>query len=256
MSSRTRNYPEILRVVAAALRSTAPDSPDARTTALLRELFGTDMAGAGDVDLRGTASRRWADIPVPIDLNPYSFHKVATEHPFSRAYRRAGTTIPLRLSDVVSHCEDLSWGEAALDFPLATPTMAIPLAVTTRHICIVAMLRRGRDFSAQELRLAQELQPVLSGVYALRWQAAARPGSRSDPFTDPDTDISLTARELAVLDLMTDGLIAVAIARQLGISARTVGKHIENIYRKLGTHDRTSAVLRAQALGFLPPYIR
>jgi DNA-binding NarL/FixJ family response regulator len=54
-----------------------------------------------------------------------------------------------------------------------------------------------------------------------------------------------------VLNLMANGLIAEAIARQIGISPRTVSKHIENIYRKLGTHDRTSAVLRGQDLGFL-----
>ena len=63
---------------------------------------------------------------------------------------------------------------------------------------------------------------------------------------------ALTSRERAVLDLMADGLIAAAIARQLGISPRTVSKHIESIYRKLGTHDRTSAVLRGQAMGYLP----
>jgi DNA-binding CsgD family transcriptional regulator len=56
-----------------------------------------------------------------------------------------------------------------------------------------------------------------------------------------------------VLDLTGNGLIAAAIARQLGISPRTVNKHIENIYRKLGTHDRTSAVLRGQDLGIMHP---
>ncbi len=35
------------------------------------------------------------------------------------------------------------------------------------------------------------------------------------------------------------------------ISPRTVNKHIENIYRKLGTHDRITTVLRGQAMGFL-----
>lgn len=66
-------------------------------------------------------------------------------------------------------------------------------------------------------------------------------------------DVVLTARETAVLGLMADGLIAVAIARQLGISPRTVGKHVENIYRKFGTQDRASAVLRAHSLGLLQP---
>jgi DNA-binding NarL/FixJ family response regulator len=50
---------------------------------------------------------------------------------------------------------------------------------------------------------------------------------------------------------MADGLIAVAIARRLSISPRTVNKHIEHIYQKLGTHDRTTTALRAAALGFL-----
>jgi DNA-binding NarL/FixJ family response regulator len=70
-------------------------------------------------------------------------------------------------------------------------------------------------------------------------------GLRVDP-------VAVTDRELAVLGLMADGMIAAAIARRLGISPRTVSKHIENIYRKLGAHDRTTAVLRSQAMGFLP----
>jgi DNA-binding NarL/FixJ family response regulator len=69
--------------------------------------------------------------------------------------------------------------------------------------------------------------------------------------TCQDTGIKLTARELAVLDLMADGLIAAAIARRLGISPRTVNKHIEHVYEKLGTHDRTTTALRAGTLGFL-----
>jgi DNA-binding NarL/FixJ family response regulator len=45
-----------------------------------------------------------------------------------------------------------------------------------------------------------------------------------------------------VLNLMADGLIATAIGPRLGISQRTVSKHIENIYAKLGTHDRASQI--------------
>jgi DNA-binding NarL/FixJ family response regulator len=43
----------------------------------------------------------------------------------------------------------------------------------------------------------------------------------------------------------------VTIARRLGISPRTVEKHSEALRRKLGTADRTTSVLRAQALGIL-----
>jgi DNA-binding NarL/FixJ family response regulator len=40
------------------------------------------------------------------------------------------------------------------------------------------------------------------------------------------------------------GATDAAIAHELGISRRTVGKHLENAYAALGVHDRTSAALR------------
>ena len=83
---------------------------------------------------------------------------------------------------------------------------------------------------------------------SLATQQRAGTVPRSGRYTD---SVAVTDRELAVLGLMADGLIATAIARRLGISPRTVSKHIENIYRKLGAHDRTTAVLRGQTMGFL-----
>lgn len=56
---------------------------------------------------------------------------------------------------------------------------------------------------------------------------------------------SLTERELAVLKLLVDGLHNKQIARQLGISLRTVERHCDNIYDKLGVGSRTEAVVRA-----------
>lgn len=65
--------------------------------------------------------------------------------------------------------------------------------------------------------------------------------------------MSLTPRELTVLALLADALTAVQIGRQLGISTRTVNKHVENLFRKMGTSDRLAAVIQAQAAGILTP---
>jgi len=65
------------------------------------------------------------------------------------------------------------------------------------------------------------------------------------------TRTELTARELAVLRLLADGRPASAIGRRLGISERTVHKHLEHVYRKLDARDRLSAVLTAQHAGLL-----
>lgn len=65
--------------------------------------------------------------------------------------------------------------------------------------------------------------------------------------------MSLTPRELTVLALLADALTAGQIGRRLGISTRTVNKHVENMFRKLGTSDRLAAVMQARADGILGP---
>ena len=47
------------------------------------------------------------------------------------------------------------------------------------------------------------------------------------------------------------GRTADHIGREMGISARTVTKHLENAYRKLGATNRVTAVLLARRLGMI-----
>lgn len=61
----------------------------------------------------------------------------------------------------------------------------------------------------------------------------------------------LTQQETAVLVLLGEGRTARAIGRCLGISPRTVQKHLERTYRKLGVRDRLAAVLAARDSGLL-----
>jgi DNA-binding NarL/FixJ family response regulator len=70
--------------------------------------------------------------------------------------------------------------------------------------------------------------------------------------TDHDDVARLTDRELAVLCLLVEGCTAAAMAHRLGISVRTVQKHLEHMYRKLEVTDRLRAVLAAQQAGLLP----
>ncbi|QLQ17350.1 MAG: response regulator transcription factor [Micropruina sp.] len=61
----------------------------------------------------------------------------------------------------------------------------------------------------------------------------------------------MTERELEVLRLLAEGLLATSIASRLSLSPRTVHKHLGNIYRKLGVHDRLVAVSLARLHGML-----
>lgn len=62
---------------------------------------------------------------------------------------------------------------------------------------------------------------------------------------------SLTVREMEVLSLVADGHTAPAVARRLGISQRTVHKHLENVHRKLGVSSRAELVQTAFRRGLL-----
>lgn len=61
----------------------------------------------------------------------------------------------------------------------------------------------------------------------------------------PSVASKLTNREMEVLRLLAEGLEQDDIARQLFISRKTVGTHIENIMRKLGVRSRSQAVALA-----------
>jgi DNA-binding CsgD family transcriptional regulator len=65
------------------------------------------------------------------------------------------------------------------------------------------------------------------------------------PSIAPPRDLTLSDRERAVLDLVALGRTNTAIAHALGVSPRTVAKHLEHTYRKLGVSSRAAAVARS-----------
>ena len=59
----------------------------------------------------------------------------------------------------------------------------------------------------------------------------------------------LSARESSVLALVASGMANDQVARRLGISARTVNKHLEHVYTKVGARNRTEAAARWHRAG-------
>jgi len=68
---------------------------------------------------------------------------------------------------------------------------------------------------------------------------------------DGDTGPILTARELTVLELLSEGRTNREIAASLNISPSTAGVHVSNILRKLGAKRRVDAAGLAHAMGLL-----
>jgi DNA-binding NarL/FixJ family response regulator len=61
----------------------------------------------------------------------------------------------------------------------------------------------------------------------------------------------LTAREVEVLVLIARGATTHQVARQLAITPKTAGNHIERIYSKIGASSRSTATLFAMQHGML-----
>ena len=69
--------------------------------------------------------------------------------------------------------------------------------------------------------------------------------------SDPIRDAGLTDRELTMLKAVARGLSNKAISEELWVSEQTVKFHLNNVYRKLGVHNRTAAAGFAHERGLL-----
>jgi LuxR family maltose regulon positive regulatory protein len=97
--------------------------------------------------------------------------------------------------------------------------------------------------------LRSALTKAISPGYASRLLGAF--GSSAERLPAGALSEPLSERELEVLRLIASGMSNAEISRALFISLATVKKHINNIYRKLDTHSRTSALARARELNLL-----
>jgi DNA-binding CsgD family transcriptional regulator len=61
--------------------------------------------------------------------------------------------------------------------------------------------------------------------------------------------LGLTRREAEVMQIVARGKSNQEIAALMTLSVRTVQKHLENAYEKLGARSRTQAVLTAWSIG-------
>jgi DNA-binding NarL/FixJ family response regulator len=89
------------------------------------------------------------------------------------------------------------------------------------------------------------LAPSFSPAMLEDYQSQRRSGAPASPLR------ALTSREREIFDLTVRGLSNEAIARQLGISRRTVETHRSRILRKVHAHNAMDLVRLAAQLGIL-----
>jgi DNA-binding CsgD family transcriptional regulator len=163
---------------------------------------------------------------------------VLHEHPIAQRLALFPADPPLTISDFV---RDRQLRRTRLYADVyrrigVTRELAIAVPGPAGLICL-SVYRRGRDFSQRDrARIELVRAPLLTAVRLVSERAPV-PGG-------------LTARESEVLAALVTGATPSQIALELDVSRRTVHKHLEHVYRKLGVTHGGAAV--ARTLGTAP----
>lgn len=189
--------------------------------------------------------------PQPEELHR-AYGEYAFQNPLMAYYLETRDGRPNRFSDLIS-TEDLH----RLDLyrhvyePMGVEyQMAFTLPATPGRVLAIVASRRDRDYTDEERDLVERARPFLIQAWrnaiehtALRDELAARPGAATvegAPIGEL-TARGLTARQAEVLALVARGRSNKDAAALLGISDRTVQKHLEHCYRVLEVGDRSAA---------------
>ena len=191
----------------------------------------------------------YADYPSGV-LDPATqgvFAAHVHEHPLVNHYRATGSGEPVMISDFLSLDRFHQLGLYAEFFRgiAVEHQLAISLPGPDGRVIGVALSRGRRDFSDQDRALLSVLRvPLIAAL--LRARSRQQAGQALGPPAGGGWAgrARLTDREIAILQLVAAGRTNSAIARELRLSPRTVAKHLEHVYRKLGVSSRAAAVSR------------
>jgi DNA-binding CsgD family transcriptional regulator len=228
----------------------AREFPHARVADLLLESFDAAACSLHLVD--GTwvdrVVRVWPDGYLPT-APPPGIVPDATTHPLIRWYCVTGSPAAQILGrvprEVAPAAMAAEWSAFARPFGIARQ-LSLPLRVGDGMDAYVVS-RPDDDYGDADAELASLVLPVLAALLRQHEVVHGVPTRQYEHVRNS----GLTEREFAVLTLLGSGLTAQSIARRLNTSPRTVHKHLEHLYRKLGVRDRLAAVQRARQAGLL-----
>jgi DNA-binding CsgD family transcriptional regulator len=177
------------------------------------------------------------------------------ENPLIARFGRTMDTRPYRFSDVVTADELHAlilyrefYAELAVEYQIAFVVNVSPPIYLG-----IALSRSSRDFTDAERNLLDRARPYLIQIYRAAIAHTAlgeRLRAREPPAVQVErlVERGLTPREAIILTHVARGQSNADIAAELAVSDRTVGKHLQRCYRKLGAANRSRAATIAWEL--------
>ncbi len=180
-----------------------------------------------------------------------TFARHAHQNPLIARFTRTGDTRPYRFSDVISRRELHAlalYRECYAEIGLEHQIAFIIKVSETNHVAI-ALSRKARDFTNTERTLLDHARGYLIQIYRNALTYTALLAAQSEPATAVMTagllDRGLTPAEAEVLTHVAHGQSNADIAAALNVSERTIGKHLQRTYNKLGVTNRSQAAMLA-----------
>jgi DNA-binding CsgD family transcriptional regulator len=183
-----------------------------------------------------------------VSVEPFEAH--LHEHPLLIHFRATGSTEPVKISDFLSRSRfhRLALYSEFYRHISVEDQIALNLPATQDGQVVAIALNRGQeDFTDADRDVLAAIAGPLNN--ALRRGRRRHRAQTAIAAADSDGLGELTDRELQVLELAARGRTNRAIASTVGVSPRTVAKHLEHIYRKLGVTSRAAAVYATAAAG-------
>lgn len=161
-------------------------------------------------------------------------------YPFFRALLARREMRAIRTSDCVDSMRDFRRSDVYNDLlaPRAARYQANFALLDADELAIVGLYRYAHDFDPTEIQALEVARRPIAAALAYRNAVEAIDGLIPDRQAGEE---KLTNREQDVLALVAGGSTNLQIAHRLGITERTVRKHIEGIYQHLRINNRVAA---------------
>jgi DNA-binding CsgD family transcriptional regulator len=185
-----------------------------------------------------------------------AFERNVGEHPLIAHYARTNDHRPLAISDFLSQ-KEFHRLKLYQEFykPLRVEhQLAVTLPGPRGVVIGIAISRSRGGFSERDRSVLAALRPHVIQAYAhaLRGTRLKRPGPAAS--SSVAAHAGLSPRQIETLAWVAKGKTNAEIAALLSVSPRTVQKHLELVYQRLGVESRTAAVMRA--IDFSIPILR
>ena len=130
-------------------------------------------------------------------------------------------------------------------------TRVIMLSMHSDEHYVIRALKSGASGYVTKDNTPEELEEAVMTVWQGEKYLSSDIGDSLPEDIESYPEVKFSNRESQVVRMLAKGMNDKDIAKSLEISEKTVQIYTSSIYRKLGTKNRTEAVVKAMKLGFV-----